>query len=87
MRKFIAPTIREYLNENYSNDYTITSSELLKDGYAQFGNWFIKGIISINMTTKEIKSNTKKLHFSYTFDATKMTVEKANELERTLNNL
>lgn len=67
-------------------DYTITASELLKDGYAQFGNWYIKGIISINMFTKEIKSNTK-LHFSYTFDATKMTVEKANELEKILNNL
>jgi len=67
-------------------DYTITSSELLNDGYAQFGNWYIKGIISINMFTKEIKSNTK-LHFSYTFDATKMTVEKVNEIEKMLSNL
>lgn len=63
----------------------MTAESLINDGYQKFGNWYIKGLISVNMFTKEIKSNSK-VTFSYIFN-NGMTVEKCNEIENMLSSL
>jgi len=65
---------------------SLTAESLINDGYQKFGNWYIKGLISVNMFTKEIKSNNSKVTFSYIFN-NGITVEKCNEIEYMLSSL
>jgi hypothetical protein len=63
----------------------MSAKDLIENGYEKFGNWYVKGIISVNMFTKEIKSNSNII-FRYTFD-NKMTIAKCNQIYELLSNL
>ena len=64
----------------------MTYESLITDRYKKYGNWYIKGSISINLYTKEIKSNNSVVKFSHIFN-NDMTVEKCNHVEKLLSSL
>lgn len=83
MEEFIRGNEREMIQEIKNS--TMTAESLINNGYQKFGNWFIKESISINLFTKEIKSNCK-VKFSHIFNNS-MTLEKCNEIENMLSSL
>jgi hypothetical protein len=82
----------ERLNENAAlplHDVTASlDAKHLKDkGYVQFGNWWFKDGINVNLMTGAINaSNNKCLNFQFTHD-TKLTKEKFEEVEAMIQSL
>mgnify|MGYP006995466285 CR=1 FL=1 len=48
-------------------------------GYHKAGNWYIKGCLSLNLFTKEIKSSNKKVVFNYEFK-NEIDIDKVEEI-------
>lgn len=59
--------------------------ELLNDNYKQSGNWYIKGLLSVNLFTKEVKSNTSKITFSVICN--NISIDLLNKINNTLTEI